>query len=125
ARGATVLISSHVLAEVERMGSNVLVLVDGKLAAEGDFRRIRDLMYDRPRRLRVVCDDPRAVAARLALLPGTRELKLMDGGLELQTAEPRALAVALPRLTREVEARLYAVEALDEGLESVFRYLVE
>jgi ABC-2 type transport system ATP-binding protein len=125
AGGATVLISSHVLNEVERMGSNVLVLVDGKLAAEGDFRRIRDLMNDRPRRVRVLCEGVRGMASRLVGLAGTRELRIDEHGLELQTADPRALAVALPRLAREADARLYAVEMLDEGLESVFRYLVE
>ncbi|HZU78054.1 MAG TPA: ABC transporter ATP-binding protein [Dehalococcoidia bacterium] len=125
ARGATVFISSHVLNEVERMGSNVLVLVDGKLAAEGDFRRIRDLMNDRPRRLRVLCDQPRDIAARLVHLPGTCELKLVDGGLELQTDDARTLALALPRMAQAAAAHLYAVEPLDEGLESVFRYLVQ
>src|SRR5579885_3644788 len=69
--GKTVLISSHILYEVERMGSNVLVIVNGKLAAEGDFHAIRALMDDRPRRVRVTCSDPRAVAARLVALSGT------------------------------------------------------
>jgi ABC-2 type transport system ATP-binding protein len=125
ANGCTVLVSSHVLNEVERMGSNVLVLVDGKLAAEGDFRRIRDLMNDRPRRVRVGCDNPRAVASRLLLLPGTCEVRVQDDSLELETTDARALAVAVPRAASEAQARLFSVESLDEGLESVFRYLVE
>lgn len=125
AGGATVLISSHVLSEVERMGSNVLVLVDGKLAAEGDFRRIRDLMNDRPRRVFVGCDDPRTVASRLLLLQGTVEATIRGDGVELETNDPRAFAVAVPRVAQESGTRLYAVESLDEGLESVFRYLVE
>ncbi|HLZ71547.1 MAG TPA: ABC transporter ATP-binding protein [Dehalococcoidia bacterium] len=125
ATGATVLISSHVLSEVERMGSNVLVLVDGKLAAEGDFRQIRELMNDRPRRLRVLCERPRLVAAALVQLPGIVELRLQDGGLEVETNDARAFAVAVPRLARDAGARLTGVEGLDEGLESVFRYLVE
>ncbi|MHB8574411.1 MAG: ABC transporter ATP-binding protein [Dehalococcoidia bacterium] len=121
AAGATVLISSHVLAEVERMGSNILVLVDGKLAAEGNFRRIRDLMSDRPRRVLVGC----AVAARLLLLPGTCEVRLRDGAIELETTDHRAFSVAVPLAAREAGSRLFSVESLDEGLESVFRYLVE
>ncbi|HZQ34904.1 MAG TPA: ATP-binding cassette domain-containing protein, partial [Dehalococcoidia bacterium] len=125
AAGATVLISSHVLSEVERMGSNVLVLVDGKLAAEGDFHQIRALMNDRPRRVRVRCERPRAVAAALVQLPGVVELRLQDGGIEVETNDARAFAVAVPRLARDAGARLTGVEGLDEGLESVFRYLVE
>jgi ABC-2 type transport system ATP-binding protein len=125
AAGATVLISSHVLSEVERMGSNVLVLVDGKLAAEGDFRQIRDLMNDRPRRVRVHCERPRAVAAALVQLPGVVELRLEDGAIDVETNDARAFSVAVPRLARDAGARLTGIEGLDEGLESVFRYLVE
>jgi ABC-2 type transport system ATP-binding protein len=125
ANGATVLVSSHVLSEVERMGSNVLVLVDGKLAAEGDFRRIRDLMNDRPRRMRVRCERPRDVAAKLLLQSGTIEVRVEDDGLELETADLRGFAVSVPRAAREASARLFAIESLDESLESVFRYLVE
>jgi ABC-2 type transport system ATP-binding protein len=125
AGGATVLVSSHILSEVERMGSNVLVLVDGKLAAEGDFRRIRDLMNDRPRRVRVTCEQPRLVASRLLMLPGTCEARVGQNDLEVETVDAHAFAVAVPRIARDVGVRLYAVESLDEGLESVFRYLVE
>jgi len=125
AAGVTVLISSHVLSEVERMGSNVLVLIDGKLAAEGDFHRIRDLMDDRPRRVRVTCERPRDVASRLLLLSGTSEVLVRPNGVDLQTSDVRALALAAPRAAQEAGARLYGFESLDEGLESVFRYLVE
>ena len=52
-QGCCVIVSSHVLDEVERFGSNVLVIVQGRLAAEGDFRAIRDLMEDRPHRIRL------------------------------------------------------------------------
>src|SRR5213075_2463731 len=63
--GRCVLVSSHVLDEVERLGSRVLVLAQGRLAAEGDFHAIRDLMDDRPHRLRVGTDSPRSLAAGL------------------------------------------------------------
>jgi len=101
------------------------VLVDGKLAAEGDFRQIRALMNDRPRRVRVSCDRPRTLAAALVQLPTVVELRVQDGGLEVETSDARAFAVAVPRLARDAGARLTGVEGLDEGLESVFRYLVE
>ncbi len=54
AQDRCVVVSSHVLDEVERFGSRVLVIAQGRLAAEGDFRAIRDLMDDRPHRLRLV-----------------------------------------------------------------------
>ena len=70
ATGKCVLVSSHVLDEVERFGSRVLVIAQGRLAAEGDFRAIRDLMDDRPHRIRVRTDRPRALASRLIARPG-------------------------------------------------------
>jgi len=124
AAGKTVLISSHILYEVERMGSNVLVIVNGKLAAEGDFHAIRALMDDRPRRVRVTCSDPRAVAARLVALPGTLSVSVESDALVAETAAPLEFHHAVSRAAQGAEARLYGIEGLDEDLESVFRYLV-
>ncbi len=122
--GKTVLISSHILYEVERMGSNVLVMVNGKLAAEGDFHAIRALMDDRPRRVRVTCSHPREVAAFLVALPCTRSVQIENDGLIAETALPLEFHQAVPLAAQQVRARLYGIEGLDEDLESVFRYLV-
>lgn len=122
--GKTVLISSHILYEVERMGSNVLVMVNGKLAAEGDFHAIRALMDDRPRRVRVTCSDPRAVSAFLISLPGTRSINVEEGAAIIETAAPLEFHLAVPQAAQSAGAHLYGIESLDEDLESVFRYLV-
>ena len=63
--GKTVIVSSHVLDEVERFGSRILVITQGRLVAEGPFSAIRDLMDDRPHHLRVGTDRPPALAAGL------------------------------------------------------------
>ena len=122
--GKTVLISSHILYEVERMGSNVLVMVNGKLAAEGDFHAIRALMDDRPRRVRVTCSHPREVAAFLVALPCTKSVQLENTALVAETALPLDFHQAVPLAAQQVKARVYGIEGLDEDLESVFRYLV-
>ncbi len=122
--GKTVLISSHILYEVERMGSNVLVMVNGKLAAEGDFHAIRGLMDDRPRRVRVTCSHPREVAAFLVGLPCTGSIHIENNALVAETALPLDFHQAVPLAAQQVKARLYGIEGLDEDLESVFRYLV-
>ncbi len=124
ATGKTVLISSHILYEVERMGSNVLVMVNGKLAAAGDFRAIRALMDDRPRRVRVTCSDPRTVSAFLVTLPGTRSVHIEEGAVIVETAAPLEFHLTVPQAAQSAGARLYGIEGLDEDLESVFRYLV-
>ncbi|MBV9281423.1 MAG: ABC transporter ATP-binding protein [Chloroflexi bacterium] len=122
--GRTVLISSHILYEAERMGSNVLVIVEGKLAAQGDFHALRELMDDRPRRVRLGCSDPRALAGRLVLLPGTRGVELAGDALVIETDAALELARAVPREAQGTGTTLYRIESLDEDLESVFRYLV-
>ncbi len=122
--GKTILISSHILYEVERMGSNVLVMVNGKLAAEGDFHAIRALMDDRPRRVRVTCSDPRNVSAFLVSLPGTRSIEVEPGSAIVETSAPLEFYLAVPQAAQSAGAHLYGIEGLDEDLESVFRYLV-
>ena len=61
----------------------------------------------------------------MLLLPGVVEARVRERDLEVETTDARAFAVAVARVARAAEARLFAVESLDEGLESVFRYLVE
>jgi ABC-2 type transport system ATP-binding protein len=124
--GRCVIVSSHVLDEVERLGSQVLVMSQGRLAAAGDFRELRALMDDRPMRIRVRTDRPRQLAGAL-LEAGTAVGARLDGDdlLELDTTDARALAHALAPVARDRHARLYEVLPLDADLEGVFRYVVQ
>ena len=124
--GRWVIVSSHVLDEVERLGSQVLVMSQGRLAAAGDFRELRALMDDRPMRIRVRTDRPRQLAGAL-LEAGTAVGARLDGDdlLELDTTDARALAHALAPVARDRHARLYEVLPLDADLEGVFRYVVQ
>ena len=126
AEGRCVLVSSHVLDEVERLGSEILVMSQGRLAAAGDFRKLRALMDDRPLRVRVRTDRPRDVAGAL-LEGGTVVGARLDGDdlLELDTNDARALARALAPVARDRNASLLEVVPLDADLEGVFRYLVQ
>jgi ABC-2 type transport system ATP-binding protein len=124
--GRCVIVSSHVLNEVERLGSRVLVMSQGRLAAAGDFRELRALMDDRPMRVRVRTDRPRELAGAL-LAAGSAVGVRLDGdeALELDTTDTRALAHALAPLAREHGARLFEVRPLDADLEGLFRYVVQ
>ena len=122
--GRTVIVSSHVLHEVESMAERVIVLVRGRLAAAGGRRAIRDAMHDVPRKVLV-----RAVGARrlAAALVGNEVVAGVDvDGDDLVIATSRAgdLAVALPRTARDLDVRLLEVRPLDDSLESLFRELV-
>ncbi len=126
AQGRTVLVSSHVLDEVERFGSQVLVLAKGRLAASGDFRAIRDLMDERPHRLRLRASDARRLAAVLmagGTVVGTH-LESADSVL-VDTVLAGAFRRALPRAAAAEGIRLLEVTPLDDDLDSVFRYLVD
>jgi ABC-2 type transport system ATP-binding protein len=124
--GRCVIVSSHVLGEVERLGSQVLVMSQGRLAAAGDFHDLRALMDDRPMRIRVRTDRPRELGGAL-LEAGTAVGVRLDGDevLELDTRDARALARAIAPVARERGAQLYEVHPLDADLEGVFRYVVE
>ena len=123
--GRTVVISSHVLDEVERFGSNILMIADGRLAAEGDFHGIRELMDTRPHQLRVVAREARALAGALVSLPGVVGVRLVDEStLTLDVNDVREFRVEVLRKALDVGARVSEIVPLDDDLESVFRYLV-
>lgn len=126
AEGRTVIVSSHVLNEIERLAERVIVIIQGRLAAAGGHRAIRDAMDDTPRHVLVRADDTRTLAGSLV------SLQSVDGvtfdrhrdGLVLQTTNARELATALARVARDTGVRLHEVRALDDSLESLFRELV-
>lgn len=124
--GRTVLFSSHILEEVEQLASHIEVVVAGRHAASGDFRRIRRLMTDRPHRYLVRSSDDRALAAALIGDPSTSgiEVDLKEGALRVQAVDFGRFTTLLPRVAREHGIRLLTVSPSDESLESVFSYLV-
>ncbi|GIW13720.1 MAG: ABC transporter ATP-binding protein [Tepidiforma sp.] len=124
AEGRTILYSSHILEEVERIADTVLVIVAGRLAASGDYRSIRALMTDRPHTFIVRSSNDRALAARLLDEPAIHGLAFEDGRLEVRARELLAAARALPAAARAAGVTLYEVRPTDESLESVFSYLV-
>jgi ABC-2 type transport system ATP-binding protein len=123
--GRCVLVSSHVLDEVERFGSRVLVIAQGRLAAEGDFHAIRNLMDDRPLRVRVRTDKPRALASRLVAGTGAVAVRVDHDAVVVDTVDVISFRQAIARDAKDLQARLYELTPLDDDLESVFRYLVD
>jgi ABC-2 type transport system ATP-binding protein len=123
--GRCVLVSSHVLDEVERFGSRVLVMAQGRLAATGDFHDIRTLMDDRPHRLRLRTDHPEALAGALVASGAAVAVRLAsDGEVLVDTVDVAAFRATVAGAARDVGARLLELLPLDDDLESVFRYLV-
>ena len=123
--GKTVIVSSHVLDEVERFGSRVLVMAQGRLAAEGDYHAIRDLMDDRPHRVRLRADRARELATALFERGSVLAVRMDDEDTALVDAVDAArLRRDVVVVAAEAGIRLHEVTPLDDDLESVFRYLV-
>ena len=122
--GRTILFSSHILEEVERVADRVLVVIAGRLAASGDFRAIRRLMTDRPHTFTVRSSDDRRLAAQLLAEPFVTGVTLDDGMLVARAADFGAFSRTVAARAREADVTLYEVLPTDESLESVFSYLV-
>jgi ABC-2 type transport system ATP-binding protein len=124
--GRTIVLSSHILEEVEQLAETVLLIVNGKLAASGGFRAIRAALNERPYHVRVVCDDPRRLAAAVVGLRSVDAVHLdPDGAMVVLSRNVLDVQIELPKLARAEAIRLRRVEPLDDSLESVFGYLVE
>ena len=124
-QGRCVLVSSHVLDEVARLGSRILVIVQGRLAAAGDYRELRELMDDRPHRIRIGVSSPRPVAAALVESGTAVGVSVGASSLVVDTLDVDRLGREVAPLAQRLDARLTRVQPLDDDLESVFRYLVE
>ena len=125
AQGRTMVFSSHILEEVERLADNVLVIVAGRLAASGDFREIRRLMTDRPHTFTLRSADNRRLASALVADASVLGIELVDDRLSVRTSDFGGFAQAAPRVARESGVTLFEFLPTDESLESVFSYLVE
>ena len=122
--GRTILFSSHILEEVEQVGTEILVMVAGRLAASGDFRAIRALMTDRPHTIAIRSSDDRKLATTLMGDPAVFAVELTKTGLSVQTAQLGVFRRLVARTSRDAGVRLLEVVSSDESLESVFDYLV-
>ena len=123
AEGRTVMFSSHILEEMERLGNRVLVIVAGRLAASGDFRAIRRLMTDRPHSFTVESSDNRRFAQALFADPSVSSVQLDGGALIVRADDFERFTRRAPLLARDAGVTITEFGPLDESLESVFEYL--
>lgn len=124
--GHSVVVSSHVLHEVEALTPNVVLLHRGRLVAEGQVQQIRDLIDQHPHRIVLVCDDCRSLAAKLVRWEDVDGVKMLRGdkAVLVETRRPDAFYARLPALSLEDGTALGEVYSEDDNLEAVFKYLV-
>jgi ABC-2 type transport system ATP-binding protein len=126
AEGRTVLVSSHILHEVEAMTQQVALLHHGKVLAHGDVHEIRDWIEDRAHAIRVRCADPHRLAARLIEIEDVSGVRFTPDArvLVIETQRADAFFSRLTELGRDPSLAIQEVLPLDDDLQSVFEYLV-
>jgi ABC-2 type transport system ATP-binding protein len=122
--GRTIIVSSHILEEVERLADSILVVYAGRLAASGNFRQIRRLMTDRPHTFRIRSSADRRLAAALVTHDPVFGIDLSADRLTLSSSDYGAFTRLLPVVARDAGISLFEVTPTDDSLESVFAYLV-
>jgi len=124
-QGRTILFSSHILEEVEQVSGTVQVIVAGRLAASGDYRRIRRLMTNRPHVFAIQSSDDRRLAVALMGQDSVAGVELDRAGLTVRAGDYGSFTRALPKVALHEGIRVQRLLPSDESLESVFSYLVE
>jgi ABC-2 type transport system ATP-binding protein len=123
AAGKTVVVSSHVLYEIEALTSDILVIYRGQVLAEGNVYEIRKLIDRHPHRIRVECDRPRHVAAALATADHIAQISFERGGLVIETRDPDRCYDELASAVVEGNVAVSALSSPDNNLGAVFEYL--
>jgi ABC-2 type transport system ATP-binding protein len=125
AKGGSVIVSSHVLHEIEQLTQRIVLIHKGRLVADGDIRQIRDLIDRHPHTIEVKATRSRELAAALAREPEVVEIRMEDGRLWVKTPQPDVFYAKLPRVALEAGAGIREIYSTDDNLEAVFRYLTE
>ena len=124
--GKSVLVSSHILHEVEAMTSNILLINNGRIVAEGNVHQIRELIDEHPHTVFIRAESPRELARLLLAEDGVISLRFEPGAVVVETARPDAFYARLTDMAASGEAgAIDEVTSPDDNLQAVFRYLVK
>jgi ABC-2 type transport system ATP-binding protein len=124
--GKHIIVSSHILHEIESMTSNILLINNGRIVAEGNVHQIRELIDTHPHTVFVRGADPRALARRFLVEDDVLSLKFEPGAVVIETAKPDAFYARLTALAASGDAgTIDEVASPDDNLQAVFRYLVK
>jgi ABC-2 type transport system ATP-binding protein len=124
--GKSVLVSSHILHEIESMTANILLINQGRIVAEGNVHQIRDLIDEHPHTVHIKADQIRALAREFLADDDVLSLRLEDGAVVVQTARPDAFYARLTDLAASGEhGAIHEVTSPDDNLQAVFQYLVK
>jgi ABC-2 type transport system ATP-binding protein len=124
--GRSVIVSSHILHEIESMTSNILLINQGRILAEGNVHQIRDLIDEHPHTVYIKADQPRALAREFLAQDDVLSLRFEDNAVVVQTATPDLFYARLTGLAAAGEfGTIHEVTSPDDNLQAVFQYLVK
>jgi ABC-2 type transport system ATP-binding protein len=124
--GRSVVVSSHILHEIESMTSNIMLINQGRILAEGDVHQIRDLIDEHPHTVYIKADRPRALAREFLGADDLLSLRFEDDAVVVQTARPDAFYARLTAVAASGEfGTIHEVTSPDDNLQAVFQYLVK
>jgi ABC-2 type transport system ATP-binding protein len=124
--GRSVIVSSHILHEIESMTSNILLINNGRILAEGDVHHIRDLIDEHPHTVYVRAENPRGLARDFLDRADVRTLRFEDDAVVVETGKPDAFYARLTELAASGEyGAIEEVTSPDDNLQAVFQYLVK
>ena len=126
--GKSIIVSSHILHEIESMTSNILLINNGRILAEGDVHQIRELIDEHPHTVYVRAEDPRRIAREFinATDDDVRSLKFEPGAVVVETGKPDAFYARLTTMAASGEfGAIDEVTSPDDNLQAVFQYLVK
>ena len=123
--GKSVIVSSHILHEIELMTPSILLINHGRILAEGDVHQIRDLIDEHPHKVRIKTPEPRALARRVLDLPDVIGLSFEEDRIVVDTGRPDDFYTALTALAATGEIAIEEVTSPDDNLQAVFSYLVK
>ena len=124
--GKSVLVSSHILHEIESMTSTILLMNNGRILAEGNIHQIRDLIDEHPHTVKIRGSDPRRLARAFLDHDDLRSLTFEDGAVIVETGKPDAFYGRLTAVAASGElGEVHEVSSPDDNLQAVFEYLVK
>jgi ABC-2 type transport system ATP-binding protein len=124
--GKSVLVSSHILHEIESMTSTILLMNNGRILAEGNIHQIRDLIDEHPHTVKIRGSDPRRLARAFLDHEDLRSLTFEDGAVIVETGKPDAFYGRLTAVAASGElGEVHEVSSPDDNLQAVFEYLVK
>ena len=127
ANGKTVIVSSHILHEIESMTNNILLINHGRILAEGNVHEIRELIDEHPHNVYVSCDKPRILASLLINYEDVASVNLdvENSGIVIETVKPDDFYSRLPAIILENDIKVENIHSPDDNLQAVFQYLVK